>query len=61
MLVQLGGIGFLHYNCSIEEQTAMLRSVKQHQPGWLVEPVVLSESADLATYLDCTVRCLASM
>lgn len=31
--VQLGGMGFLHYNCSIQEQVQMLTAVKAHTPG----------------------------
>lgn len=31
--MQLGGMGFLHYNCSVAEQVQMLVAVKSHIPG----------------------------
>lgn len=38
----LGGIGFLHYNNTIEEQVQMLRKVKRFENGFIDEPTVLA-------------------
>ena len=34
--VQLGGMGFIHYNCTAEEQLAHVKAVKSYQyaPAW---------------------------
>ena len=37
-----GGVGFVHCNCTIEEQVAMIRKVKMYENGFIVEPAVLS-------------------
>ncbi|MBU0650358.1 IMP dehydrogenase [bacterium] len=41
-LALLGGIGILHYNNSIEEQSAMVRTVKRYENGFIKDPMVLS-------------------
>ncbi len=38
----LGGIGFIHYNNSIEEQVGHVRRAKRFENGFIMEPVVLS-------------------
>lgn len=38
----LGGIGIVHYNNTIEEQTRKVRAVKRYRNGFIQEPVVLS-------------------
>jgi IMP dehydrogenase len=37
-----GGIGFIHCNCSIEDQVAMIEKVKNYENGFILEPAVLS-------------------
>ncbi|KAJ8559105.1 hypothetical protein ON010_g8343 [Phytophthora cinnamomi] len=43
-----GGLGFLHYNNSIEQQAEMVRAVKHYENGFIPEPKVLSPSSSVA-------------
>ncbi|QDZ20194.1 inosine-5'-monophosphate dehydrogenase [Chloropicon primus] len=49
-----GGMGFIHYNCTVEEQAAMVRQAKRYVPctGSAFEPLVLSADATLGQVED---------
>lgn len=43
-----GGIGFIHYNNTIEEQAAHVRRVKRFKNGFITEPMTLSPNQTIA-------------
>lgn len=43
-----GGIGIIHYNNSIEEQAAHVRTVKRFKNGFITDPLVLSPNHTIA-------------
>jgi IMP dehydrogenase len=47
-LALCGGIGIIHYNCSIEEQVAQVRKVRRFENGFILDPVVLSPEHKIA-------------
>ena len=47
VMAQLGGIGVLHRNLSVEEQCAAVRSVKRFESGMVVNPITLGPDATL--------------
>ena len=47
-MAQLGGIGVLHRNLSVEEQCAAVRSVKRFESGMVVNPITIRPDATLA-------------
>ncbi|HEY1124168.1 MAG TPA: IMP dehydrogenase [Sphingobium sp.] len=48
VMAQLGGIGVLHRNLSIEEQVAAVRAVKRFESGMVVNPITIGPEAPLA-------------
>ncbi len=48
VMAQLGGIGVLHRNLSVEEQAAAVRQVKRFESGMVVNPITIEPGATLA-------------
>jgi IMP dehydrogenase len=48
VMAQLGGIGVLHRNLTIEEQAAAVRQVKRFESGMVVNPITIRPDATLA-------------
>lgn len=48
VMAQLGGIGVLHRNLSIDEQCAAVRQVKRFESGMVVNPITIAPDATLA-------------
>ncbi len=48
VMAQLGGIGVLHRNLTIEEQAAAVRAVKRFESGMVVNPITIGPDAPLA-------------
>jgi IMP dehydrogenase len=51
-LAQLGGIGVLHRNLTIEEQAAAVRQVKRFESGMVVNPITMTPDQTLAEALE---------
>ncbi|NKJ41784.1 MULTISPECIES: IMP dehydrogenase [unclassified Novosphingobium] len=47
VMAQLGGIGVLHRNLSVEEQAAAVRAVKRYESGMVVNPITIGPDATL--------------
>ena len=48
VMAQLGGIGVLHRNLTVEEQAAAVRAVKRFESGMVVNPITITPDATLA-------------
>ncbi len=48
VMAQLGGIGVLHRNLTVEEQVAAVRQVKRFESGMVVNPITIAPEATLA-------------
>ncbi len=48
VMAQLGGIGVLHRNLSVEQQVAAVRQVKRFESGMVVNPITIAPHATLA-------------
>jgi IMP dehydrogenase len=51
-LAQLGGIGVLHRNLSVEDQAAAVRAVKRFESGMVVNPITMTPEQTLAEALE---------
>jgi IMP dehydrogenase len=51
-MAQMGGIGIIHKNLSIEEQAAEVDRVKRSESGMIVNPITLSPANSIAEALD---------
>jgi IMP dehydrogenase len=47
VMAQMGGIGVLHRNLSVEEQCAAVRAVKRFESGMVVNPITIDPDAPL--------------
>jgi IMP dehydrogenase len=48
VMAQLGGMGVLHRNLSVDEQVAAVRQVKRFESGMVVNPITIAPDATLA-------------
>ncbi|HEY0315671.1 MAG TPA: IMP dehydrogenase [Sphingomonas sp.] len=48
VMAQLGGLGVLHRNMTVEEQAAAVRAVKRYESGMVVNPITIAPDATLA-------------
>jgi len=48
VMAQLGGIGVLHRNLTVDEQVAAVRAVKRYESGMVVNPITIAPDATLA-------------
>src|ERR1700760_923778 len=56
VMAQLGGLGVLHRNLTVEEQAAAVRAVKRYESGVVVNPITINASATLAQAQDLMAR-----
>lgn len=47
-LALCGGIGIIHYNCTIEDQVAQVRKVRRFENGFILDPMTLSPENTIA-------------
>jgi IMP dehydrogenase len=52
VMAQLGGLGVLHRNLSVEEQAAAVRAVKRFESGMVVNPITMRADQTLAEALE---------
>jgi IMP dehydrogenase len=56
VMAQLGGLGVLHRNLSVEQQAAAVRTVKRFESGMVVNPITMSPDQTLADALELMTR-----
>src|SRR5687768_7807189 len=47
VMAQLGGIGVLHRNLTVEEQCSAVRTVKRFESGMVINPITIAPDATL--------------
>ena len=52
VMAQLGGLGVLHRNLTVDEQAAAVRAVKRFESGMVVNPITISPDATLADVME---------
>jgi IMP dehydrogenase len=52
VMAQLGGLGVLHRNLTVEEQAAAVRAVKRYESGMVVNPITIAPDQTLADALE---------
>jgi IMP dehydrogenase len=52
VMAQLGGLGVLHRNLTVEEQAAAVRAVKRYESGMVVNPITIAPEQTLADALE---------
>ena len=55
-LAREGGIGIIHYNCSIDEQVSEVDRVKRSESGMITAPITLTENKTIRDALQITER-----
>ena len=56
VMAQLGGLGVLHRNLSVDEQASAVRAVKRFESGMVVNPITMTPDQTLADALDLMAR-----
>ncbi|HYI39897.1 MAG TPA: IMP dehydrogenase [Allosphingosinicella sp.] len=56
VMAQLGGMGVLHRNLTIDEQAAAVRAVKRFESGMVVNPITMTPEQTLADALELMAR-----
>jgi IMP dehydrogenase len=56
VMAQLGGLGVLHRNLSVEEQAAAVRAVKRYESGMVVNPITMRPHQTLGEALELMAR-----
>src|SRR5687767_10646019 len=51
-MAQLGGLGVLHRNMTLDEQAAAVKSVKRYESGMIVDPITMTVDQTLADALE---------